>query len=342
MVEEEINMLERKVDELTMQLYQERAQGRELDIRHQKRVWQQNHLLCEAEDYRSALNDQRSRSQNYEVLRKERVNGDRRASLSSASDNRTWSSTCSNSNKLLVHIKKTELSSSFFLFFSFSLMEFHVHIIEFVCVLTGEIAELTRRVNRRSRRRGKVDNESGLMRPNELSEELLKCLIGIFHELNQTSLDREGSPIVRKLALSCMNSKGFMGKTSFNCKPTTFLFNDSSSNSDPYGILPDLDVRDVGPYKNFIQITSSSVDVTRFSECLTGFRKLRFAYKFLEKKNDEYLLIQWLKLTFLHSLCFKFRVLMHKLCAVDLTFLTYKQKLAFWINIYNVCIMHVL
>ncbi|BAT81219.1 hypothetical protein VIGAN_03089500 [Vigna angularis var. angularis] len=36
------------------------------------------------------------------------------------------------------------------------------------------------------------------------------------------------------------------------------------------------------------------------------------------------------------------RVLMHKLCDVDLSFLTYKQKLAFWINIYNACIMNVL
>ncbi|XP_062092666.1 uncharacterized protein LOC133798409 isoform X2 [Humulus lupulus] len=265
MVEEEIYLLERKVDEITLQLYQERAQGSELDLKHQKRVWQQNHLLSEAKSFRSVLDDQRSKSHNYEVSRKERVSGDRRASLSSASDTKS----------------------------SFS---------------NREIAELTRRVSGRRRRRGKVDNPSYIMKPNELSEELLKCLIGIFLELNQTSVDREGSPINPKLTLSCMNSKGFIGKTSFNCKPPTFLFNYNSSFSDPYGILPDLDIRDVGPYKNFIQITSSSIDITRFSECLTGFRKLR--------------------------------VLMHKLCGVDLTFLAYKQKLAFWINVYNACIMH--
>ncbi|KAK1299135.1 hypothetical protein QJS10_CPB14g00616 [Acorus calamus] len=39
---------------------------------------------------------------------------------------------------------------------------------------------------------------------------------------------------------------------------------------------------------------------------------------------------------------FCFRVLMHKLCNLDLSLLTYKQKLAFWINIYNACIMHVI
>uniref|UniRef100_A0A803P1J4 DUF547 domain-containing protein n=1 Tax=Cannabis sativa TaxID=3483 RepID=A0A803P1J4_CANSA len=200
MVEEEIYLLERKVDEITMQLYQERAQGSGLDLRHQKRVWQQNHLLSEAK-IGSVLDDNRSRSHNYEVLRKERVNGDRRASLSSASDTRS----------------------------SFS---------------NREIAELTRKDSGRRRRRGKVENASYIMKPNELSEELLKCLISIFVELNQTSVDREGSPIVPKLTLSCMNSKGFIGKTSFNCKPPAFLFNYNSSFSDPYGILPDLDIRD--------------------------------------------------------------------------------------------------
>ncbi|XP_038995096.1 uncharacterized protein LOC120119355 [Hibiscus syriacus] len=31
---------------------------------------------------------------------------------------------------------------------------------------------------------------------------------------------------------------------------------------------------------------------------------------------------------------------MNKLSNIDLAFLTYKQKLAFWINVYNACIMH--
>lgn len=121
------------------------------------------------------------------------------------------------------------------------------------------------------------------MKPNEVSEELLKCVIGIFLELNQTSLAKEGSVLqnVPKITLSCMNSKGFVGKTSLiNCKYSpTFLFNYNSSNIDPFGIFSDLDgsTRDVGPYKNFIQITSSSLDIGRFSQCLTGIKKLRFA-----------------------------------------------------------------
>lgn len=123
--------------------------------------------------------------------------------------------------------------------------------------------------------------EAALEKPNELSEKLIKCLIVIFLELNRASLDREGiSAIVPKLTLPCMKSKGFIAKTTFNsCRAVpTFQFNDdSTSNLDPYGMLPDLDghVRDVGPYKNFIQITRSSIDIGRFTECLPAMRKLR-------------------------------------------------------------------
>lgn len=36
-----------------------------------------------------------------------------------------------------------------------------------------------------------------------------------------------------------------------------------------------------------------------------------------------------------------FRNLINKLSTVDLRFMTYKEKLAFWINTYNACFMHV-
>ncbi|XP_065870414.1 uncharacterized protein [Euphorbia lathyris] len=140
-------------------------------------------------------------------------------------------------------------------------------------------------------------------KPNELSEELIKCLIGVFLDLNQAPQDRGESFLVPKLTLSCMNTK-------FNSKAPIFSSNNNISNLDPYGIIPDLDstIRDVGPYKNLIQITRNSIDLNRISECLpfTGI----------------------------------LRVLMRKLGNVDLRLLTYKQKLAFWINIYNASIMH--
>jgi hypothetical protein len=40
--------------------------------------------------------------------------------------------------------------------------------------------------------------------------------------------------------------------------------------------------------------------------------------------------------------CTSGRGLMQKLSLVDPSLLTNKQKLAFWINIYNFCVMHVL
>ncbi|KEH28256.1 transcription factor, putative [Medicago truncatula] len=159
---------------------------------------------------------------------------------------------------------------------------------------------------------GKISRQNSVENPNELSEELLKCLIGIFLELNQASLDiKESETSVSRLTLSCMQSKSFISMTnSSNYKTHSYLSNGNASCLDPYGISADLDckARDVGPYKNFIQISSSSLETEFFSQCLPAFRKLR--------------------------------VLRHKLCDVDLSFLSYKQKLAFWINIYNACIMN--
>ncbi|KAI3721192.1 hypothetical protein L2E82_32198 [Cichorium intybus] len=145
--------------------------------------------------------------------------------------------------------------------------------------------------------------------PNKLSEDLMNCLIGIFLELNQPLIDsEEGSDTVPK-HISCMNSKSFISKTAFNCTAPTF-FNNNASNLDPYATLLDFDctIRDIGPYKTFTQITRNTLDHTRISECSKEVVKLR--------------------------------TLMQKLCSVELNLLTNKQKLAFWINIYNACIMH--
>ncbi|XVF75329.1 hypothetical protein PTKIN_Ptkin13bG0179200 [Pterospermum kingtungense] len=229
---------------------------------------QQNQLIC------GPGNDdnlkQRTRSQNYEVFNKGKIKSHRRASMGSALD--------------ILSIASSEC--------------------------TGEFHERLKKHTWRIPNQCPINKEIIYEKPNALSEELVKCLIGIFLELNQASQDREGSAVVPKLSFSCKASKGYMAKTSFNFKSPMFPFNQNTSNIDPYGILPELDgiLRDIGPYKNFIQITRHSLDVSRFSECLAAIGKLR--------------------------------VLMHKLSNVDLTFLTYKQKLAFWINIYNACIMH--
>ncbi|KAA8534201.1 hypothetical protein F0562_031606 [Nyssa sinensis] len=270
MVEEEITWLERKVEDLKLRLFQEQQQTKEwemLQLQPVCRHRQQKHLLC-GRGNRTELNNLLSRSQNYEHYMKYKVVKDRRASLGSAMDIQSMSSTRSNE----------------------------------------EIAENSRRP-RRSRNHSHLDIDIIIENPNKLSEELIKCLIGIYLKL-KVPLDSKGSAIAPKHALSCINSKGFISKTSFNCRAPASSFDDNISSLDPYRILPDFDgtIRDVGPYKNFIQITRRSLDTGRVSELFPAMGKLRF--------------------------------LMQKLCNVDLTFLTYKQKLAFWINIYNACIMH--
>ncbi|XP_022765159.1 LOW QUALITY PROTEIN: uncharacterized protein LOC111310201 [Durio zibethinus] len=296
MVEEEILWLERKIDELKMKLYQEKKETKEWKMRQLQQLRQQDQLTCDPGNDDDLK--QRTRSQNYEVFRKGTIKSRRKGSMGSALDilslspqNALVCSPCIHCYNLKI-FKIYRLSLWFWVF------------------QAGEFHEGSKKHTWRIQNHCPVSKENIYEKPNALSEELVKCLIGIFLELNQPSQDKEGSAIVPKLSFSCMASKGYIAKPSFNFKSPLFPLNQNTSNIDPYGILPELEgiIRDVGPYKNFIQITRRSLDVSRFSECLEAIGKLR--------------------------------VLMHKLSNIDVTFLTYKQKLAFWINIYNACIMH--
>ncbi|KAL7214864.1 hypothetical protein ACSBR1_027111 [Camellia fascicularis] len=295
-MEEEIIWLERKVDHLKLSLYHEKHHHHHhhhhqqtkdwgfLDAHpRQKQLQQQQELAAttyglsnhpmEVVSCRSLVSRSQDFQQHYHHDKEFRVLRERRASFVSPMD---------------ILSLPSSINSSY-----------------------EEIAESSRCSRRRIRNHNHSDTKIGIEKPNELSEQLIKCLIGIFLKLNQASLGRKGSAIVPKHhPLSCMNSRGFISKTAFNYKALPAFSFDNTSNIDPYGIFLDFDgpIRDVGPYKNFIQITRSSLDISHISECFQAMGKLR--------------------------------VLMHTLCNVDLTFLTYKQKLAFWINIYNACIMH--
>lgn len=91
---------------------------------------------------------------------------------------------------------------------------------------------------------------------------------------------------------------------------TSVSFQKETGQLDPCGVfeVEDSLTRDIGPYKNLIRCTSSSLDLKNISSSL--------------------------------QLLGKLRNLMNNLRKVDLRFLTHHQKLAFWINIYNTCIMH--
>lgn len=103
--------------------------------------------------------------------------------------------------------------------------------------------------------------------PNGVSEDLVKCLMGIYLELNRSSRDREGSRTVSKLSLSHLKNASFKRKS---------VYDHNASNLDPYGAVMGTSLRDIGEYKNFIHVTRTSIDVSRLSDCSTSLVNLRY------------------------------------------------------------------
>ncbi|XP_021896276.1 uncharacterized protein LOC110813441 isoform X2 [Carica papaya] len=149
--------------------------------------------------------------------------------------------------------------------------------------------------------------------PNKLAENIMKCLNFIYVRLLRTSrameLDKSGS--ISRSTPSSLNSRSFRGDTGLITK-SSLMSHKESRQQDPYGIfnVDESIPRDIGPYKNLVIFTSSSMD----PKCISGSSSV--------------------------PLIRKLRVLMNNLHSVDLSVLTYQQKLAFWINMYNACIMH--
>ncbi|XP_071707752.1 uncharacterized protein [Rutidosis leptorrhynchoides] len=146
--------------------------------------------------------------------------------------------------------------------------------------------------------------------PNKLSENIMKCLIFIFTRLLRTSRTMEmekSGPISR----SANFSMSFRAEPCLNSK-ASLLLQKESRQQDPYGIFNHEDSipRDIGCYKNLVKFTSSSLD----PKCIS---------------SSSYI-----------PLLQKLRAYMNGLQKVDLMFLTSQQKLAFWINMYNACIMN--
>ncbi|XP_071730974.1 uncharacterized protein [Rutidosis leptorrhynchoides] len=125
---------------------------------------------------------------------------------------------------------------------------------------------------------------------NKISENVLKCLIGIFLRLS-------------KLKAKTMDAEAFSNLMSVD------LTNGDRGPCfrDPYGICLKSKRRDIGPYKDLFAIDSGSID--------------------FKKKTNASLLIRRLKLQ------------LEKLGSTNLGDLTHPQKLAFWINTYNICMM---
>lgn len=115
--------------------------------------------------------------------------------------------------------------------------------------------------------------------PNKLSEEILKCLNFIYIRLLRTTrtmeLEKSG-PISRSLH-SSLSSRSFRVEAGSNLK--------ESRQQDPYGIfnVEESIPRDIGPYKNLVMFTASSMDPKCVSSpsSLPLLRKLRYVNKLL-------------------------------------------------------------
>ncbi|XP_028070640.1 uncharacterized protein LOC114273070 [Camellia sinensis] len=148
--------------------------------------------------------------------------------------------------------------------------------------------------------------------PNKLSENIMKCLIFIFVRLLRTSkaMELEKSGPISRSANFSLSSRSFRVDTISNSNAS--LLQKELRQQDPYGIFTtDGSIsRDIGPYKNLVIFTSRNLD----PKCISH--------------SSSIPLVQ------------RLRVLMNSLQKVNLRHLSYQQKLAFWINMYNACIMH--
>ncbi|KAK1586909.1 hypothetical protein Q3G72_007432 [Acer saccharum] len=149
--------------------------------------------------------------------------------------------------------------------------------------------------------------------PNKLSESIMKCLNFIYVRLLRTSraLEIEKSGPISRSVHSSLSSRSFRAETSLNSKSSNMLQKDSRQ-QDPYGVFDSEESipRDIGPYKNLVIFSSSSMD----PKCISSSSSV--------------------------PLIRKLRILMNNLQTIELRVLTYNQKLAFWINMFNACIMH--
>ncbi|XP_010253933.1 PREDICTED: uncharacterized protein LOC104595065 isoform X1 [Nelumbo nucifera] len=157
------------------------------------------------------------------------------------------------------------------------------------------------------------EESSQKWQPNKISESIMKCLIFIFVRLIRTSraMELEKSSTVSRSNHSSLSLRSFRMESILSPK-ASLSSQKESKQQDPYGIFDNEDSipRDIGPYKNLVRFAANSLDPRSISS------------------SSSVPLLQ------------KLRVLMKKLHDVDLRFLTDQQKLAFWINMYNACIMH--
>ncbi|KAI5004721.1 hypothetical protein ZWY2020_031964 [Hordeum vulgare] len=152
--------------------------------------------------------------------------------------------------------------------------------------------------------------------PNKLSEDLIKLTVTIFHKLSKTTShadsELELSSAPKLNITSCIGSSRSLApklsSSSLSDGPAPPIRSVKSRATTAALECGGDEGEAAGRCKRFVEFTRSSFDASRLSLCLADIKNLR--------------------------------VLMNKLCTVDPSLLTNKQKLAFWLNIYNFCVMH--
>ncbi|RLM85891.1 uncharacterized protein C2845_PM04G18380 [Panicum miliaceum] len=162
----------------------------------------------------------------------------------------------------------------------------------------------------------KATSQDGSSVPNKLSEELLRCLLTIFSRMGSATGGRRGDEDRQAPSPSVSGSSESSGS-------------EDAYPQDPYGIQ-ELGARDIGPYKRFHVVDAASFD----RNALAGGDGDAFHARRLKTRM---LIGTALACPPAWQIC---RALLRRLSSVDLAGLSHQQKLAFWINVYNSCMMN--
>lgn len=112
------------------------------------------------------------------------------------------------------------------------------------------------------------DEEAFPDTPNQVSEELIRALLSIFHTLSQRSGQLDCEPQnSAKLHISCMRSNSLVGRSS-HCQTSTSSSKGTSPEADGTG-------RDMGSNQKLVNVTQASLDMSRLSLCIPTIGKLR-------------------------------------------------------------------
>ncbi|KAH9565194.1 hypothetical protein CY35_04G065500 [Sphagnum magellanicum] len=167
--------------------------------------------------------------------------------------------------------------------------------------------------------------------PNKLSEEMVRCMAKIFCHLgmpsnnarmllqsNQSPTSHLGNQVIESSSLSSVSDSSSLSPPAFAHSPilglqkqeNNIMATDAATTtpSDLYKSRGKLSYADVGPYNHVLEVRWLSVSR----------EQLKYAAQGLAK----------------------YRLLVERLQNVDPPKMSHKQKLAFWINIYNALLMH--